>query len=444
MGDDSLTTWWIRFDDPVLNQLISQSLNNNQSIKIAQTALRQAWAQRDIAEATLLPTLDGSASVQRNRLNETNKNFFQMGAAANWSPDIFGGARSGRNAAENAALSSNASLGDTQVMIAAEVGLTYISLRDTQTRFAIARQNLTNQEEILQIAEWRQKAGLLTILEVEQARTAAEQTQALMPQLQISISQNQYALALLTGQPPQTLEWMLSAAQPVPQAKGELAVHIPADTLRQRADIKAAEYNVLAARERVNQAEAARLPSFALGGSIGLSALTAGMLTNGSSVISSLIGEVTLPIFDGGAKRAQVSLQQAAFEQAHLTYETAVLTALSDVENALLALRNDQLRYHSLAIASESAAIASQLANQRYRSGIVDFQVVLQTELTQLMTQDAVASAYAVVSSDQIRLYKALGGGWQSESETNLIKNARSEMSIKNPTKNESNLIAIP
>ncbi|MFZ6849427.1 efflux transporter outer membrane subunit [Undibacterium sp. RuRC25W] len=441
VGQDTLVQWWTRFHDPVLDTLVNQSLNNNLSIKTAQTALRQAWALRDIAAAALFPTLDGSASAQRNRISGTgSSNLFQVDATANWAPDIFGAARSGRNAAEDAALSSKASLGDTQVMITAEVGLTYISLRDSQARFSIAQQNLTNQEETLRITQWRQQAGFLSILEVEQARTAVEQTRAQLPLLQIAIKQNQHALALLTGQPPQMLETILSAAQPVPKTEGELALTIPTETLRQRADIRAAEYTVLAARERTNQAEAARLPSFSLGGSIGLSALTAGMLTDGSSLVSALIAGISLPIFDGGAKRAQVSLQQAAFDQAQLAYETAVLTALSDVENALLALRNDSQRFQSLRVASESAATASHLANQRYSSGLIDFQVVLQTQLTQLATQDALASANAVVSSDQIRLYKALGGGWQADSEKDSATNASSET----PTKNKSTLIATP
>ncbi len=435
-SSDNLIQWWTRFHDPLLDTLVTQSLNNNLTIKTAQSTLRQAWALRDIAAAALLPSLDGSAAAQHNRVQNAGSNLFQVGADANWAVDIFGGARSARDAADDSALSSSASLGDTQVAISAQVGLTYISLRDAQARFEIAHKNLANQEETLQITRWRQQAGFFTDLEVEQARSSVEQTRALMPALQIAIAQNQHALALLTGQPPRMLGQQLSAPQPVPQADTELALTIPAETLRQRADIRAAEYNVLASRERISQAEAARLPSFSLGGSIGLSALTTGMLSDGTSLISSLIAGVTLPIFDGGARRAQVSLQQAAADQVQLAYETAVLSALSDVENALTALRNDQQRLRSMRIAGESAANASQLASERYSSGLVDFQVVLQTQLTQLVTQDAVASANADVSSDQIRLYRALGGGWHPGSQN--------QAATETPTENQSPLITKP
>ena len=433
--------WWVKFHDPLLYTLVRQTLSDNLTIKTAQTALRQAWALRDIAAAALSPTLIGSASAQQSRSNEIGKsNLFQINATGNWVPDIFGAAHSGQNAAENAAISMNASLNDTKVMIAAEVGLTYIAMRNAQIRLAIAQANLLNQEETLHITQWRQQAGLLTVLEVEQARAAVEQTKATLPQLQITISQNQYTLAMLTGQSPAMLKKILTPVQAVPQADGELAINIPSDVLRQRADVKAAEYNVRAATERVSQAEAERLPSFSLGGLIGVSALTAGMLGDGSSVVSSLLTGVSLPIFDGGARRAQVTLQQAASDQATIAYENTVLTALSEVENALLALNNDRQRMRSLGVASESAAHALHLVNQRYRSGLVDLQVVLQTELTQLLTQDAFANTNALVSSDQIRLYKALGGGWQDDSKKKIVNN----MALELPTKNQSDLIATP
>ena len=189
-------------------------------------------------------------------------------------------------------------------------------------------------------------------------------------------------------------------------------LNIPADTLRQRADIRATEYQVAAALARVAQAEAQRWPSFAIGGSIGLSAVTAAALTNGASVLSSVLASVSLPVFDGGAARAQVRAQQAALEQAQQVYRAAVLAALQDVENALVALRGDRLRLANLRVAADAAGTAALLARQRYSSGLVDFQTVLETQRNQLSTQDGVVSARADVAADQVRLFTALGGGW--------------------------------
>lgn len=274
----------------------------------------------------------------------------------------------------------------------------------------------------MQITDWRLQAGLVSSLEAEQARAAAEQTRAQLPSLQIAREQARHALAVLTGQPPSALNGVLAAPGALPEAPRDLAVAIPVDALRQRPDVRAAEFQVSAAWARVAQADAARLPNFRLGGSLGLSALTLGALTNGASVVSSLLASVSLPIFDGGASVAQVRAQQAALDQARTGYEAAVLTALQEVEDALVALRGDRERLTRLQLAADAAANAALLARQRYGSGLVDFQTVLDTQRTQLSTQDSVASAAASVSTDHVRLYKALGGGWQPEGVKSLTQ----------------------
>jgi outer membrane protein TolC len=179
--------------------------------------------------------------------------------------------------------------------------------------------------------------------------------------------------------------------------------------------VRAAELQVAAALARVAQADAARLPSFKLGGSLGLSALTLGSLTSGASVVSALLASVSFPIFDGGASNAQVRAQQAAWDQAQLAYRSSVLAALKDVEDALVALQGDRERLLRLTNAAEAAGNAALLARQRFSSGLVDFQTVLETQRTQLSTRDSVASAGADISADHVRLYKALGGGWRPE-----------------------------
>ena len=426
-GATSLAGWWSRFNDPLLSRLVNEALRANTTVTGAQAALRQARALRDVAAAALYPSLASSASAQRSSstngaapsAGRTTTNNFQVGLDANWELDIFGANRSALNASEAAAIASAASLGDVQVSVAAEVALGYITLRVAQTRLTIASDNLASQQETLQITLWRQQAGLGTSIEAEQARAAVEQTGALIPSLQTAIEHASHALAVLVGRPPAALTDLLASVMPVPQPDDGLALRLPAETLRQRADVRSAEYQVAAARARVSQAEAARWPSFAIGGSLGLSSLTLGALTNGASVVSTLLASVNLPIFDGGTRRAQVNAQEAALDQEQAAYRAAVLLALKDVEDALIALRGDRLRVVRLGNAADAAAKASLMARQRYSSGLVDFQIVLETQRTQLGTQDALASAGADVSSDYVRLYKALGGGWDPETNTN-------------------------
>ena len=417
----SLTDWWQRFDDPLMADLVGRALLANTSVVSAQAALRQAQALRDVAAAGLLPTLGASASAQRGKAGgQSTGNRVQLGLDGQWVPDVFGARRDALDAGDAVAAASATSLGDARVQMAASVASSYILLRSVQARWAIANDNLASQQETLQITDWRQQAGLVGALEVDQARAAAAQTGALLPALRTSVDQTAHALAVLVGQPPAALQAELSippttAPAAVPFADGELVLNIPADALRQRADVRGAEFQVAAALARVGQAQAQRWPSFAIGGSLGLSAVSAAALTNGASVVSSLLASVSLPLFDGGAARAQVRAQQAALDAAQQIYRAAVLGALKDVENALVALRGDRLRLASLRVAAEAATSAATLARQRYSSGLVDYQTVLETQRNQLSTQDGVVNASADVGSDQVRLFTALGGGWRMD-----------------------------
>ena len=411
----TLANWWQRYDDPQLTTLVTQALQANTTVRSAQAALAQARALRDVQDANLGPSLGASASAQRNKTgNAPAGSRYQAGFDASWEPDVFGGKRAGLSAAEAEAQASQASLGDTQVSVAAEVAVSYVQLRGLQARLDIARRNLAAQQETLQITDWRVQAGLATSLELAQARTATEQTRAQIPSLETSVAQTEHALAVLTGQPPTALHEQLTAAAPVPMPPGELALSIPAQTLRQRPDVRVAEQQISAALARVSQADAARYPSFNLSGSVGLSALALSGLTGGGSVVSALLGSVSVPLFDGGAAKAQVRSQEAALEKARVNYQAVVLNALQEVEDALVALRGNRERLQRLQNASESAQQAALLANQRYSSGLVDFQTVLETQRSLLSTQDSLAATQAELSADHVRLYKALGGGWST------------------------------
>lgn len=421
----SLITWWSNFNDPLLNQLVSTALQTNNNIVGAKASLQQSRAQRDVADAGLWPSLGGSASVQRGKSGGNSAaNAFKVGLDASWELDVFGANRSALSSSEALAEASAATLGSTQVSVAAEVALAYIALRSAQARLAIASNNLETQAETLQLTQWRLQAGLVTTQEAEQARASSEQTRAQLPALQTSIAQNSYALAVLTGQPPASLSNMLSAVQPVPRVSNTLALSMPMETLRQRPDVRAAEYQVISAFAQVSQANAELAPSFKLGGSLGLNALSLGSLTSGAALATALIASVSLPIFDGGALSARVRVQQAALTQAQVTYQATVLTALKEVEDALIVLRGDRERLASLQLASEAAANAAQLARQRFDSGLVDFQTVLETQRTRLSTQDSVAGTTADISADHVRLYKALGGGWNPDVEASVTSAA--------------------
>ena len=407
------TDWWQQqWPDALLHTLMGQALQANPTLRQAQAALQQARAQVQLQAANLAPSLDASASAQRSRANQQSSNRFQVGLDASWEWDVWGRLDAGLQASQAEARASQANLAQAQVTLAAEVALQYINLRSWQARLEIAQRNLASQRETWQLTDWRVRAGLSTSLVLEQARASMEQTAAQIPQLQTSLAQAQHSLSVLTGQAPAALAALLTEVRPVPQPAADLALSLPAETLRQRPDVRVAEERILAAWARVAQADAARYPSFRLGGSIGLSALTLGSLSSGAAVANALLASVSLPVWDGGAARAQVQVQEAALEQARMAYQTTVLTALQEVEDALVALQGNRQRLERLQAAAEAAQNAALLAQQRYRSGLIDFQAVLETQRTLLATQDSVASTAASVAADHVRLYKALGGGW--------------------------------
>jgi outer membrane protein, multidrug efflux system len=420
---DTLAQWWNQFNDAQLSSLVVQALQANPSLRKAEAALQQARAVRDAKQGSLLPSLNANGSGQRGQTNDQPAtNTFKVGLDASWEPDLFGGQRQGVNATEADAQAQQATLADAQVSLAAEVALAYLQLRGQQNQLAIGQRNLASQQETLQLTDWRAQAGLVTSLEVEQARTAVEQTSADIPSLQASIAASQHSLAVLTGQAPTALVEQLNAAAPnattntipsIPRAPEDLALAFPADTLRQRPDVRAEEARITAALARVQVANAARYPSFSIGGSLGVSALTLAGLTNGASVLSSLLASVAMPIFDGGTTAANLRAQEAALAQAQASYQSTVLSALKEVEDALAALRGHRARLQHLQGAASSAESAALLAQQRYASGLIDFQTVLTTQRTLLSAQNSVASTQTDLGTDFVRLYKALGGGWQ-------------------------------
>lgn len=406
-------TWWNDFHDPLLAELIDRAMLANPSILSSQAALQQARALRDANLAANRLNLAVSGSVQRNTADEGPSSVvFRGGLDASWELDVFGANRSAVANSEAELQASIANLRDMQLSMTAEVVLAYIQLRGLQAQLEIARHNLSSQQETLQITVWRAQAGLVTSLEVEQAKTAESQSAAQLPALQTSLDKARHSLAVLTGQTPNELEAELQAAGPIPQIDAQVANVIPADSLRQRADVRAAEARITAALAAVDEAQKARLPRFRLGGSLGMTALTLAGFNNGAALASQILGAVAMPILDGGASKARVRVQQAGLEQSRAAYQNTMLTALKEVEDALISLRNDRERLGYLQQAASSADNAALLAQNSYNSGLVDYQTVLQTQRTLLVTQVSVANVQTDLSSGHVRLIKAMGGGW--------------------------------
>jgi len=417
-----LAQWWNGLGDPQLTRLIEEAVSNNLDLKLAQARLHEARARRGVSAADRFPTLNAGTGVNRNRSSEEiglgGGNVSETWAAqfdASWELDIFGGKRRALEAAEASLDASREDLHDTQVSLLAEVVLNYVEVRTYQARLNIAQSNLSTQDETWQIARWRHEAGLTTQLDEDQARSNLEQTRAQLPALQTGLEQSKNRLAVLLGRKPGELAELGTPAA-IPQTPAEVAVGIPAETLRQRPDVRRAERQLAAATAQVGVATAALYPNFSLSGTIGLQALSSANLLQASARMFSVAANAGLVVFDAGRIRQNIEVQNALQEQALIGYESAVLGALRDVENALVAYAEEQNRRVALADAVQAAQSAAELAASQYAAGLIDFQVVLDTQRSLLSLQDQLIQSEAAVTSNLARLYKAMGGGWSIES----------------------------
>lgn len=418
-----LSQWWQTLNDPLLSELMEEALQANLDLRSAQARLREARSRRTAAASLRFPDVNASANAARNKFSKeagsgATVDVYSAGFDASWELDVFGGVRRAVEAADADVQSSQASLDATRVSLVAEVASSYVEVRAQQSLLAISRSNLESQSETLQLTDWRAQAGLVSVQDVEQARSNRDQTRAQIPFIQTSLAEAEHSLDILLGQAPGTLHQRLAATTALPEVPAQIAVGIPADTLRQRPDVHAAERKLAAETARVGVAEAARYPSFTLTGSIGLEALTLGSLGSGDATRSSLGAGVTAPIFDAGRLRALVDVQDAVREQALVSYEQTVLSALQEVENALVNFARNRERGEALSAAVKSARTAAVLARERYSAGLIDFQSVLTSERTVLVLEESLARNNADGVLALVRLYKALGGGWSPQNKS--------------------------
>jgi NodT family efflux transporter outer membrane factor (OMF) lipoprotein len=416
-----LTRWWGRFGDPTLSRIIGSALTDSPDISAATARIREARARRDSEFAGLFPAVDGGVSSNSRstdidpgtRLSGTS---YSASLDASWEVDLFGRRRSAVQAAAANLGVAEENLNSVHATLAAEIAATYTSLRANEARLRVLRENVGTREETARLATWRQQAGEADSLESSQAQSSLESARAAIPSLEQAIAQGRNQLALLAGREPGAFDQLLSRSNGIPDPPASLAIGIPADTLRQRPDVRVAGYQVLAAAANTRTAEAARYPSLNLTGSLGLNTINASDFLDPETAAANLATNLTSPIFDAGRIRAGIEAASAAEQQAIDNYRSVVLTALAETENALIACRRSAERLATLEKATRLAREADQLARQRYEAGEIDFLDVLDSQRTLLNLEDNLFTTRTDRTTAHIRLYQALGGGWSPKS----------------------------
>jgi len=422
MDPKTLASWWTTLNDPQLSGLIERAVAGNLDLTTARSRIRESRARRRMAKGASFPTLSasGSATASRTDTNvgfDTSREGYSSSFDAGWEWDAFGGVRRSIEAAGADLQAIEEDLRDVLVSLLAETALNYVEVRTYQARLAASEASLKAQDQTYQFALWRSQAGLDDELAVHQARYNLENTRSQIPTLRTGLQEAMNRLAVLLGEPPGRLHGELEKPQPIPVPPIEVAVGVPADVVRRRPDIRRAERELAAQTARIGVATAALYPQFTLNGSIGLE--TQSLRDPLSERTWSVSGgpRISWALFDSTI-RPNIEVQSALQEQALIRYKTAVLTSLEEIENTLIAYAQEQQRRDNLRQATEAAQAASDLAQFKYQAGLTDFSNVLDAERSLLSFQDQLNQSNGTVTSNVIRLYKALGGGWTSMAAT--------------------------
>jgi NodT family efflux transporter outer membrane factor (OMF) lipoprotein len=419
LNPEALAHWWTTLNDPDLSHLEERAVKGNLDLKEAQARILEARALRGISKANLFPTVDGGGTVTERRFSENSgtgdrSTLYAAGFDAGWELDIFGGVRRSVEAAEANLQATQEDLHDVLVSLLAEVALNYVEVRTFQARLAVTEANIKTLEESYMLNESRYQAGIIDELAVQESLRLLETSRSQIPALETGLEAAKNRLAVLLGEQPGKLHWELNAKRPIPAVPETVAVGIPADTLRNRPDIRRAERFLAAQTARIGVATADLYPKFRLFGTIGLESISAGNFFEYGSRAWGFGPSFSWNIFDAGAIRQNIKVQTARQEQALIQYESAVLQALEEVENVLVAYAKEQDRRDSLTKAEAAAERATLLAQDQYEAGLVNFNNVLDTQRALLILQDQLAQSEGTVTSNLVRLYKALGGGWTS------------------------------
>ena len=407
--------WWRHFNDPILDQFVAEAQRANPNVRTAGLRIMEARAQLGIAGSTLYPQVrqvTGAAlwggEEQRGGPDFTAASG-SAGLQAGWELDFWGKFKRSIEAADANYFASIAQYDDLQVLMAAQVASIYVSIRTLEARIGIARENAGLQKRSLEIAELLFKAGDESELDVQQAKTQYLATLSTIPALEAAHRQGQNALSVLLARPPGELPEM-AEPRDIPVAGLEVIVDMPADLLRRRPDVRAAELQMAAQSALIGVSVADLYPSISLLGSLGVSATSLGT----PEVFSFGVGpSLVWNVFDRGRLSNAVLVQDARFQQLHELYQDAVLRAAREVDDTAVGYLKTGEQVLLLNDSVGAARRSLDIAMIQYREGLTDFDRVLDSQVRLFAQQDAQVSTRGGLSQNLIGLYKAMGGGWE-------------------------------
>ena len=434
--------WWECFHDPILSDLERRTIVNNLDIQMATQRMIASRAQLIITGSARFPTLNAmgsysraqhSSKMARRIINRVENQKPELGKIvdpkdidiptfnewadaldSSWEADIWGRVRRQYEAGKALWQVSEEERRDILTLQLAEVANDYITLRGLQTQLDIVRKNAKIAQDSLDLAQKRYTGGLVTELDVHDARAQLEQTNAQIPQLEEQVINYMNALALLMGEPPRALDQTLSQQKPIPPVPPQIPVGLPSELLQRRPDVREAEAALHVATAEVGVAEGDFYPKVTVDAKMGFQSLSIKDLGFWSARAWNVGPTISIPIFEGGKLKGQLQLKKAQQKEAALAYRKTVLRAWQEVDNALSAYQAEQLRNDKLRETVNSNQQSVFLAQEQYREGLQTFINVLDAERRLLQSQDDLVKSTTRISTNLVQLYKALGGGWET------------------------------
>lgn len=430
--------WWLVFRDPTLNKLIQIAYNQNLTLLAAGTRVLQARAVLGIATGAFYPQVQqATGNIIYNRTsaatplappNSSPQRFWTNALAvqAAWELDFWGKFRRGIESADAAYLASIATYDQVLVTLLGDVAATYIGIRTTEQLIAIARDNVAKQEQELHLAQVRFHNGGTSELDVFQATNVLEATRSAIPQLLIQLEQGRNALCVLLGIPPQSLQNLLARRPGIRVVPATIAVGIPADLLRRRPDIRAAELAAMAQSAQIGVAESQLYPAISISGTFGATASTANGHNLGQIFTSNGVAYAAGPAFQWnilnyGQITNNVRLQDATLQQLLVNYQSAVLVAEQQVADGISSFLQSRVQADHLRLSADAAVGALNIATLKYEHGETDFTTVLTAAQNLFQVQSNLAVARGNVLLGATAIYRALGGGWQIRQDSEFV-----------------------
>lgn len=427
-GDDTLyyeqvlpadDRWWQAFDDPTLDSLITLATDRNYSVLEALARMEQARAQMRSARGDLLPSAQLNAGWERRQSSGNTgtarsiTSGYSAGVDVSWELDVFGSLRSRFKAQRELFYASREEQSAVLVSLCAQVASAYIGLRETQQELEVVNRNCRTQAAVLDITDARFRAGLVSQLDVSQARSVYYSTRASVPSLEAEINSYITQIAVLTGTYPQEMRPHLEQTGPLPDYMEPVAIGLPADLLLRRPDIRQAARQVQAQASLLGASKSDWLPQVFLKGSVGYAAHDLRDLTDRRSLTFEIAPTITWSLFNGGKSLAATRQARAELDERISSFNQTVLTAVQETDNALTSYRTSIRQIVAMREVCQQGEETLRLSVELYKQGLTPFQNVLDSLRSLLTYQNQLTQAQGYSLLQLIALYKALGGGWQ-------------------------------